>query len=394
MICFTLVETILLHHQIKVEFLKENKMKNIFKIMALIAVMAISSTQQSQACTGIKLKGEDGSYVYGRTLEWGAFDLHSQLVVVPQGVTFTALTPDGKNGKKFKSKYGFVAMSLFNDDFLGDGINEAGLAGGGFFHPGYAKYTDYKKSNAANTISPQEVMSYILSSFKNVDEVKKGMQEVDVVGVIDEEMGMELPGHWILSDATGATVVIEFTNGEMKLYDSEVGVITNAPNYDWHLTNLSNYINLTPYPHKPVQIGNQTIRPHGAGTGFLGLPGDNTPASRFVRAAAYANTSRNTKDAEETVYELFRILDNFNLPLGPDGGEGASADHFDDSLRSTTLWTTAANINDLQYSYHTQHNRRVRMIDLKEIDFSKIGKEIIFLQLDNKKEQDIEKVSL
>ncbi|ANQ51914.2 choloylglycine hydrolase family protein [Flammeovirga sp. MY04] len=347
-----------------------------------------------QACTGIRLIAEDGSVVYGRTLEWGAFDLNTKLAIIPRGKSFTGSTPDGKNGKEFKTQYGFVGMTLFSEEFYGDGINEAGLAGGGFFHPGYAKYQEYKKENADNSISAVDMVTYVLGNFKDVEEVKNGMKEIDVVGVFDEQLGIEIPGHWIFSDITGASVVIEFTDGELKLYDSAVGVITNAPNYDWHLTNLSNYINLTPFPHAPKQLGDFTVRAHGAGSGFLGLPGDNTPASRFVRAAVYSQTARNTATANETVYELFRILDNFNIPLGPDGAEGASEDHFDDSLRSATLWTSVANTKDKQYSYHTQHNRRVRMIDLKEINFAEIGNEVILLELDPSKEQDIQKIEL
>ncbi|WP_044210471.1 linear amide C-N hydrolase [Flammeovirga sp. OC4] len=369
-------------------------MKNILKTIVLSIAVLIYVSPLSQACTGIKLKTEDGSYVYGRTLEWGAFDLNSKMVVVPQGHQFKGLTPEGRNGKDYQSKYGFIAVTAFGDDVLADGMNEAGLAGGGFYHPGYANYPAYDKSKADNTIAAQDILTYMLANFKDVAEVKKGLLEVNVTGVILESVGLELPGHWMMSDATGATVVIEFTNGELTMYDSNVGVITNAPNYDWHLTNLSNYLNLTPHPQNPIEINDITIKPHGAGSGFLGLPGDNTPASRFVKATAYTHTSRKTSDAKEAVYELFRILDNFNLPLGPDGGEGASADHFDNSLRSTTLWTSAANINDLQYSYHTQHNRRVRMIDLKEIDFSNIGEEIIYLELDEKKEQDIQEIKL
>lgn len=93
-------------------------------------------------------------------------------------------------------------------------------------------------------------------------------------------------------------------------------MLTNAPSFDWHMTNLRNYINLSPVALPTKKIEELDFAPIGAGSGFLGTPGDYTPPSRFVRAVAYTQTARKTPDGEEAVYEVFRILDNFNLPLG------------------------------------------------------------------------------
>ncbi|MGD9344904.1 MAG: linear amide C-N hydrolase [Candidatus Aminicenantes bacterium] len=99
------------------------------------------------------------------------------------------------------------------------------------------------------------------------------------------------------------------------------------------------------------------------------MPGDYTSPSRFVRAVAYSQTARKTAGGDETVYEVFRIMDNFNLPLG--SAEGPDADpELLRGMRSSTIWTTAADTKNLKYYYQTQHNRKVRMVDLKRIDFS------------------------
>jgi choloylglycine hydrolase len=109
---------------------------------------------------------------------------------------------------------------------------------------------------------------------------------------------------------------------------------------------------------------------------------------------AWTQTSRTIDAAEEGVYEVFRILDNFNQPLGPDGAERASEVKEYEQMCSFTIWTSAWNLSDLTLKYHTQHKRRVRMLDLKKIDFSDIGDEILHIEMDEKKQQDVKEIIL
>jgi choloylglycine hydrolase len=142
----------------------------------------------------------------------------------------------------------------------------------------------------------------------------------------------------MITDPSGASIVVEFTGGQLKIHDNDLGVITNAPNYDWHLINLRNYINLSAVELPSKKIVDLDFTALGGGSGMIGLPGDFTPPSRFVRAVAWTQTARSTQNADETVYELFRILDNFNLPLGSAEGPGNSEKL--EGMRSSTIWTT------------------------------------------------------
>lgn len=356
---------------------------------ALLILALISSGINSIACTGIRLIAKDGGVIYGRTMEWGSFDLHSRVAIVPRGYEFTSLTPEGQNGLKYKTKYGFIGLDMLNKDFIADGLNEKGLAIGMFYHPGYAEYPEFDTSEASKTISAQEVANYILANFANVEEVKEGMPKVKVVGVVEKAIGIQVDAHWMVTDAQGKSIAIEYTNDAIKIHEAPLGVITNAPNYDWHMTNLSNYLNLSMFSVKPKNLSDLEIRPTGAGSGMIGLPGDNTPPSRFIRAVSWTQTARKLETAEESIYESFRILDNFQLPLGPDGAEGAGEFEHNDLMRSSTIWTVSWNLKDMTLNYHTQHNRRVRQLDIKTIDFEKIGKEIVHLDMQKKKEQDI-----
>lgn len=192
-------------------------------------------------------------------------------------------------------------------------------------------------------------------------------------------------------DATGDSAVIEFLDGEVQITDNPLGVLTNAPTFDWHVTNLRNFVNLSPVALPGVALAEMDFTPLGAGSGMIGLPGDFTPPSRFVRAVAFSATARPTADGGETVHEAFRILDNFNVPLG--AAEGSGLVDEEAGMRSATLWTSAVDTRNLVLYYHTQHNRRVRMLDLKKIDFTSLD-EIAFIPLDREKAQDIEELTL
>jgi len=97
-------------------------------------------TPPSNACTGIRLTASDKGVVYGRSMEWGAFDLLSRVTIIPKGYEFVGTTPNGKAGHKWKAKYGVVGLDMLKKTTLADGMNEKGLAAGLFYHPGTANY--------------------------------------------------------------------------------------------------------------------------------------------------------------------------------------------------------------------------------------------------------------
>jgi choloylglycine hydrolase len=265
-------------------------------------------------------------------------------------------------------------------------MNEAGLAVGLFYHPGFAEYPDYDPTAADQTIGAVDVVGYLLTQFATIEEVKAGMADLRVVSVLEALVGVPDPAHWMVTEPSGQSIVIEFADGKVKFFDNRLGVITNAPTYDWHMTNLSNYLNLSAVALPTLTLAEMDFAPLGAGSGMIGLPGDNTPPSRFVRAVAWTQTARPTPDSDETVYEVLRILDNFNLPLG--GAEGSDVGADTKGLRSSTIWTSVWDLEKEVLYFHTQHNRRLRQVSLNSVDFS--GRNIQHIPLDREKTQDIE----
>jgi choloylglycine hydrolase len=357
-----------------------------------VVFLTVSSlvTQPLLACTGITLRAKDGSVVFGRTLEWGSFDLKSRLVIVPRNYEHKSHLENGQIGKSWKTVYGAIGLDVVEKDYLADGMNEKGLCVNVFYHPGFAEYAKFDPAKANNTLGSLDVCQYLLTTCATADEARNAVMSVNIIGVLEPAIGIPAPIHLIVTEPSGKAFVIEFTKGQTVIHDAPLGVITNAPTYDWHMTNLRNYINLSPVGLPDKKIDDLDFRPLGGGSGMIGLPGDFTPPSRFVRAVAFAKTARPTETGSETFYEVFRILDGFNVPLGAAEGEESKANL--KGLRSSTCWTTAYDTKNLVMQYHTMNNRRVRQVDLKKIDFS-AKTELTRIPLDRDKTQDIEDVT-
>jgi choloylglycine hydrolase len=351
---------------------------------AVAATVLLLAAQNVFACTGITLTGQDGDVVRSRTLEWEEFNLHCRLDIVPRGCALQAeKMPDKTAGKYWTVKYGFVGVSILDKTSFIDGINESGLSAGAFYLPGYSKYPDYDPEQAANTLAPTDLLGYLLGQCKSVDDVREAVASVRVAPVVEPSLNIVADMHIIVTEPSGKSIVIEYIDKKPVIFDAPLGVITNSPNYDWHMTNLKNYINLSNTDISSKKIGPLTLKPIGVGSGLLGLPGDFTPPSRFVRAVAFTQGARKTTGGYDTVRESFRILDNFNVPT-----EGAK------DLASGTQITTSADTKNKIFYYHTQYNRRTRMIDLKKIDFGKIGAKMLSRPADKSQQDDIREIKL
>lgn len=356
--------------------------------IALLAAGALLFVRSAGlACTGITLTAQDGAVLFGRTLEWGEFDLRSQLLVVPRGHKFTAALDGGKPGMTWEAKYGVAGIDGLGKDIFLDGLNEQGLHVGLFYHPGIAEYQKFDAAKVATTLGPTDLGAYLLTTCQSVDEARAALAKVRVAPVVEDSIGISPGVHYIVTEPSGKAIVVEYLKGELTIFDAPLGVITNAPSYDWHITNLRNYINLSLDGTVDRKLGGEDFRPLGVGSGMLGLPGDFTPPSRFVRAVEFSQTARPTKDGDDTRYEVFRILDNFNVP-----SEGEQPAGKPDTLRSATEWTTCNDTKNRVLYYHTMNNRRVRKVDLQAIDFGAFDK-LVRQPLDGEPAEDMEDVT-
>ena len=235
------------------------------RISAIIALCF--AVQAAFACTGITLKTKDGNTVVARTIEWGGSDLNSQYVIVPRGYTQQSYIPGGvKGGMTFTAKYGYVGLSVEQEEFVAEGLNEEGLSAGLFYFPGYGQYEDYNESLKAQSIADLQLVAWLLGSFKTVDEVKARLQNAHVIA-IDPRAST---AHWRVADPSGKQIVIEIVGRKVNIYDNTLGVLTNSPGFDWQMTNLNNYVNLYPGTAKQKQLGmvsGHNARPCNGGQG-------------------------------------------------------------------------------------------------------------------------------
>ena len=330
--------------------------------MILGLAATIGGTLASTACTGISLTAKDGSYIQARTIEGSQLELESMYVIIPRGHTIESYTPTDDRGLKFTAKYGVVGMSVVREEFIAEGINEAGLSSGLFFFPDYGAYQPYDSLHKDKTLGDLQVNAWILSQFRTIDEVKAAIAGVRIVGL--EHTAVV---HWRIGEPSGRQVVMEIIDGVPRFYENTVSVLTNSPGFDWHLKNLNNYVNLFPGDAPSQWLESAYLKPFGGNSGFLGLPGDFTPPSRFVRAAFFRATAPQQNNAFETVKQCFHILNNFDIPIGVEHklGEGPK-------IPSATQWTSAIDLTHRIIYYKTMHNNTIRRIDLAEIDFKKV----------------------
>ena len=267
----------------------------------LLGIAGWFASQPANACTGITLKSKDGTTIVARTIEWGGSNLNSQYVIVPRGHTEQSYTPDGMNGMTFTSRYGYVGFAVEQKDFVAEGLNEVGLSAGLFYFPNYGKYQDYDFTEKEKSISDLQLVSWILGKCKTVDEVKEAVKKVRIINIDPRASTV----HWRFTDTSGHQLVLEIINGVPEFYENKLGVLTNSPGFEWQLTNLNNYVNLFPGTAPAQHLGNIELSSFGAGSGFLGIPGDVTPPSRFVRAAFYQTSAPQQDTSLKTVLQCF-----------------------------------------------------------------------------------------
>ena len=335
-------------------------------VMSAAVTLMFMSHPVANACTGIQLQTEDGTFVSGRTLEFGiSFEI--SIIVVPRNYEFVGQTSLG-DGKKWKAKYASVGVMLADNEIILDGINEKGLSVGSFYFPGFAKYSVTTPENQAISMSSSDITQWVVSQFATVDEVRAAIEngEVALSPVLTPGFPPEVqPFHFIVYDKSGKSLVIEPLDGKLVLYDNPLGTMANSPTFDWHMTNLRNYVALDPNNVPPVSIFGQTFKQLGQGSGMYGLPGDFTPPSRFVRAAVFSATAIPEKNAEKGIKQVFHILNNFDIPVGV-----AREVHDGVICSDYTMLTVARDSKNNRFFYHTYDDQTIRMVDLSKFDLN------------------------
>jgi choloylglycine hydrolase len=314
----------------------------------------------AEACTSFHIKTEDRHVFYARTLE-GETDFQSSLTIIPKGTPYVGTLPDGShNGLAWTSKYGIVGITALGRPLLMDGINEKGLAGGSLLFPGFAEYQPFDAAQSKQTLAQWEFLTWILTNCATVDEVRTEIQKVRVSNSVIMDVG-SIPLHFVVHDRQGNCLVIEHTMEQMHVYENPLSVMTNSPPFDWHLINLRNFINISATNVKPLILGKLQETGLGQGTGMLGLPGDYTPPSRFVRMVALTSSALPVNGLEEGLNLAMTIIDNVDIPLGVIRDVSNRSKGMD-----RTFWTAIGDLDRGRYYIRTYANKNWKMVDVSK----------------------------
>lgn len=358
-------------------------MKRFIVLACFIA--GIFFTQRTFACTGITLHTANDHPVTARTIEWAATPLNAMYVIVPRKHLQASLLPDGsRNGKSFTAKYGYVGIAVENEAFVMEGINEAGLGAGLFYFPHYGEYQPYIESMKEQSVSDMQLVAWILSNFATINELKSSITQIRIIGTDPRASTV----HWRITESSGRQVILEIVNQQIRFHENPLGVITNSPDFQWHLTNLNNYVNLSAGSVNNRQIGSLSLNAFGGGSGLHGLPGDMTPPSRFIRAAFFQSTAPRLGDEDATVIQAFHLLNNFDIPVGVQFADPREVPN----MPSATQVTIASDLRNQRLYYRTMYDSSIRCIDLKNINLQRVKFQSVDLDLD--KRQPIEEIRI
>ncbi|WOC15080.1 linear amide C-N hydrolase [Pseudochrobactrum sp. MP213Fo] len=340
-------------------FIKQRLIK---QVSALAVITAIAAPYPASACTSLLLHTTDGSGVYARTMEF-AFELKSNALMIPRQYQLSSTGADGKTGMKWQGKYAAVGLNAFGVTALVDGMNEKGLAGGILYFPELAGYADGTKTDPDKSLAPWDVLSWILTNYATVEDVKAAINNITIIDVKQPDMGFAPPVHYTLHDASGASLVIEPVDGKLKIYDNPVGVMTNSPAFDWHMTNLRNYLKISAIDAEPLKIDGLTLSPLGQGSGLIGVPGDPTPPSRFIRATAYTLAVEKQASGTDSVRLAEHIINNFDIPKG-----WIQLNNDAKAPLEYTQWSSIADLKNQKYYVKMYDDQVLRGMDINKFD--------------------------
>jgi choloylglycine hydrolase len=252
-----------------------------------------------------------------------------------------------------------------NIDVALDGMNEAGLSIESLYLPNFAGYQIVPTGHNNQALPYIIFADWVLGNFKTAAEVRQALMNVYVFEQKIPAMGnIVFPLHFSINDATGKGIVVEYIAGQLHVYD-HIGVMTNSPGYHWHLTNSTNYLSLAPVNPPPVITAGLKFSSNGQGFGMVGLPGDASPPSRFIKTATLIHVAIPANNSETALNLAEHIINNVDIPLGlvrePSNGS---------STNETTQWVVFKDLTHKIVYYRTYGDMSLRAISFDKINFS------------------------
>lgn len=298
-------------------------------------------------CTAITYKTKD--FYFGRTLDY-EISYGDEVTITPRNYEFNF-----RHKQNIKNHYAIIGMAYVTENYplYYEAVNEKGLGIAGLNFVGNAQYN--KKIEGKDNITQFEFIPWILSQSTTVKETKKLIEKINF---LDEPFSTNLPLaqlHWIISDSI-ESITVEAVKDGIKIYENPVGVLTNNPTFDKQMFELNNYMNLSTKSPKNTFAKSLNLDKYSRGMGAIGLPGDLSSQSRFIRAAFVKMNSVSKEEEKESVSQFFHILNSVEQQRG--------CCELDDGIFEITIYTSCCNASKGIYYYTTYDNHQITAIDM------------------------------
>lgn len=299
-------------------------------------------------CTAITLQSEQRETFFGRNMDF-SYDIQPQLYIVPSNYIWNNVL----NMRQIRDYYSFIGIGQELDGLLGffDGVNEKGFAAGVLYFAGYAQYDEQPAVQASEQIASFDFLHYILGRCGSVEDLYALSENVSIIGLPDPVTQTTAPLHWIAADRSGKCVVLEQTERGLEIFDNSIGVMANSPDFQWHMTNLRNYMEATPKQISETYWGDIRLTPFGQAGGTTPLPGGYTSPERFVRTAYLKTHIPTPKNRIDAVNSCFHIMESVTIPRG--------AVMTDRNTYDYTKYTAFINMNTCEYFFKTYDNIQI-----------------------------------
>lgn len=309
-------------------------------------------------CTAITYKTKD--FYFGRTLDY-EYSYKEEITITPRNYKFNF-----KNESIITNHYAIIGMAYVAENYplYYDAINEKGLGMAGLNFVGNAYYNE--SIQGKDNIAQFEFIPWILSQCSTANEARKLIQKINILNI---PFSSQLPLaklHWLISDEN-ESITVETVKEGIKIYNNPVGVLTNNPPFDKQLFALNNYINLSNESPKNKFADGLELQQYSRGMGAIGLPGDLSSQSRFVRASFVKMNSVSGESENESVSQFFHILNSVEQQRG--------CCKLDDGKYEITIYTSCCNATKGIYYYTTYDNHQINAVDMNREDLD--GEEII-----------------
>lgn len=302
-------------------------------------------------CTAATYKTKN--HYFGRNLDL-EYSYQETVTVTPRNYPFSF-----RKMGSIPSHYAIIGMAYVSGDYplYYDATNEKGLSMAGLNFPDNAYYPDYDSSK--DNVSPFEFIPWILGQCSNISETQKMLSKINLVNInYSEELPLS-PLHWIIADRD-TSIVIESTRDGLRIHDNPVGILTNNPPFDYQLFRLNHYMALSTEQPENHFSRTLSLKPYSRGMGALGLPGDLSSQSRFIKAAFTKMNSRSGDSESESISQFFHILTSVEQQQG--------LVHMGAGAYEITLYSSCCNTDKGIYYYTTYGNHQISAVDMHKED--------------------------